>query len=427
MAQTNPPIIYNIFPRNYRTIDEWHEDIPHIAAMNFNWIFVNPVHETGSSGSLYSIKDYYRLNPLFLDKNADPSDWKPVKKFISACKAKGMDVIADLVINHTATDSVLVPQYPAWYRHESDGKLYNPRVVDPSDSNNVTIWRDLAEIDNNCSVDKEDLWIYWDNLVAFLQEIGFAGFRCDAAYMVCAPLWNRIIRHAKKRDDKVIFLAETLGCSIGEVNALRDAHFDYLFNSSKWWNFDASWCLDQHESMQSIAPSISFAESHDTVRLASDWPGSAAMQKSRYLFASLFSKGLLMTTGYEFGAKIKLDVVRGTSGSIEPQQWDLSGWIADVNKLKTTTPVLGCEGHWRLLSQEYSREVIFFEKRSDNGSDQILVCINKSKDQKRWARSEDFPHEIDKCGSMLRPVISFDKQKVQKNFELEAGECVLFW
>jgi hypothetical protein len=25
MAQTNPPVIYNLFPRNYRTIDEWYE------------------------------------------------------------------------------------------------------------------------------------------------------------------------------------------------------------------------------------------------------------------------------------------------------------------------------------------------------------------------------------------------------------------
>ena len=36
------------------------------AAMGFDWIFVNPIQPTGRSGSLYSISDYFGVNPALL-------------------------------------------------------------------------------------------------------------------------------------------------------------------------------------------------------------------------------------------------------------------------------------------------------------------------------------------------------------------------
>ena len=103
------PLIYNLFPRYYRTIEEWCGAVPHIAAMAFTAVFVNPFHETGFSGSLYSVKDYFRLNPLFLEPGADGADFAPLSQFIARCNAAGLQPAMDLVINHTAIDSPLVP------------------------------------------------------------------------------------------------------------------------------------------------------------------------------------------------------------------------------------------------------------------------------------------------------------------------------
>ncbi len=33
--------------------------------MGFNAVYINPFHYPGFSGSLYAVKDYYRLNPRF--------------------------------------------------------------------------------------------------------------------------------------------------------------------------------------------------------------------------------------------------------------------------------------------------------------------------------------------------------------------------
>ncbi len=59
------PRMYNLFPRLVGSIDKWDAHLIRIGNMGFNWIYVNPINYVGFSGSLYSIKDYFKLNPRF--------------------------------------------------------------------------------------------------------------------------------------------------------------------------------------------------------------------------------------------------------------------------------------------------------------------------------------------------------------------------
>ncbi|HAJ80482.1 MAG TPA: alpha-amylase [Fibrobacteres bacterium] len=421
----NAPLIFNLFPRYFSTVDEWSGIIPHASRMGFNWIYVNPFHEVGYSGSLYAIKNYYRLNQFFLKSGADPSDWHPLRKFVAACKTAGCSVMMDLVINHTAFDSVLVKTNPGWYRRDNEGKLVCPRAIDPANAANVTIWGDLAEIDNSGSSDRKGLWDYWDKLVGYFQEMGITGFRCDAAYQVPADLWRFLIASAKKRYPRTVFLAETLGCRLEEIDSLKGTGFDYLYNSSKYWEFDQPWCIEQHGRNKNVAPSISFPESHDTTRLAADWPGTLDVQKSRYLFCALFSHGILMPMGYEYGAKVKMDVVHGAVSQLEEPQWDLSDWIKEINMLKNNIPVLFEEGSWNVLFP-YDRDILFLEKRSDKGSRSIFLCINKNKQNGRSVSIDECPNEVKSCKKMIAPFTETKQKQMPNPFRLEPAEIVLF-
>src|SRR5688500_11030447 len=60
------PRIYNLFPPLAGSLSDCTTHLRRIAGMNFNWIFVNPFHTTGSSGSIYAIKDPYSLSDLTL-------------------------------------------------------------------------------------------------------------------------------------------------------------------------------------------------------------------------------------------------------------------------------------------------------------------------------------------------------------------------
>jgi starch synthase (maltosyl-transferring) len=394
--------------------------------MKFNNVFVNPFHETGFSGSLYSVKNYYRLNPIFLKKGEDPSDVAPLVEFIKSCQDENLGLIMDLVVNHTAIDSDLIKEHPQWYRYDKSGKVMNPFAIDPGNPSNITVWGDLAIIDNEKSSRKEELWKYWDSLISYYQNIGILGFRCDAAYQVPAPLWKYLISAAKNRNGSTLFYAETLGCTLEQIQALADVGFDYLFNSSKWWNFDQPWALEQHEQNRAIAPSISFAESHDTERLASEKPGTIDVQKCRYAAASLFSKGLMMTMGYEYGVTIKMDVVSGKPADYKKCKWDLSNWIAMINELKCTVPVLGEEGSWHPLC-DYNLPYLFLKKASTAGKPPVFVCVNKRSDKITMVEEWMIPPEVKsskKVYSMLADTI--EPMEIPHAFELDPADVVLF-
>jgi len=116
------PRIYNLFPSLAGSIDRWIEHVPRIAAMQFNWIYVNPFHETGYSGSLYAVKSYERLNPLFRGKSRR-SDDALIRDFVEQAAQAGLGVMMDLVVNHTARDADLVSAHQEWYRRDAAGEI----------------------------------------------------------------------------------------------------------------------------------------------------------------------------------------------------------------------------------------------------------------------------------------------------------------
>jgi starch synthase (maltosyl-transferring) len=422
-----PPIIYNLFPRLFKTVDDWTDYIDKIVAMKFNSVYVNPFHEVGGSKSLYAVRDYYRLNAEFLPAKAKTDDFAPLKKFVDACRACGIEVYMDLVINHTANECALIDRHPKWYKRDHDGKIAHPYAIDPANPDNVTVWGDLSEIEFDHNPDFDGMMKYWDDMVAFYQNMGVNGFRCDAAYKIPRRAWEPLIKNARKRCKGAKFLAESLGCTEEQTAALQGCGFDYLFNSSKWWNFESGWCLKQHDMFRHIAPSISFPESHDTTRLAADQPGTQAMQKNRYVLSAIFSKGLMMTIGYERGATKQLNVVHSHPSDMNmPQLWDLSSWIGRVNSLKLDTPAMCEEGQWRMLGS-YDHDLLFLEKRMDNGKPGMGVLINKDwHNQRRVGRSE-IPGDF---GGYRKTVRIFDEKAKAADgtgdINLGASEIVLF-
>src|SRR5947207_9854405 len=233
--------IYNLFPTLAGPIAGWTAELPRIAAMAFNAVYVNPFHYPGFCGSLYAVKDYYRLNPRFRGK-------------------------------------------------------------------------------------------------------------------------------ARARLD--------------ETEALAAAGFAYLFNSVKWWDFESPWLLDQYDRFRHIAPTIGFPESHDTERLvtelvAAGFPDSEieAHYRQAYAFAAAFSTGVMMPMGFEYGWARRISVVPQDSEAPESPRFDLSAFIAGVNRLKASVPALNEEGPQRLLSRP-NDPVVTLLRQNETGVERALTLIN---------------------------------------------------
>ncbi len=352
--------------------------------MGFEWLYVNPVHLPGFSGSLYAIKNHERLHPALVPATGE-TGIDALAPVLREVRGLGLRTMMDLVVNHTSKDHSLVVERPGWFRRDASGEVVSPRAVDPDDPSKVTVWGDLAEVDNEGATDRDGLWAFWESLVVRGLALGFGGFRCDAAYKVPADLWRRLIERARATDPRVVFVAETLGCRLEETQALATAGFDYFYNSSKWWDFEAPWCLEQHERFRHVAPSIAFPESHDTERLAAETGGSEAVQRQRYAFAAFFSGGVQLTAGYELGYRRRLDVVTTCPDDREPPLFDLTDFVRRVNTLKRRHPLLATEGVLRRL--DGAADVTVLRRWSDDvGQHRGLVVVNRHPTEAREAR-----------------------------------------
>ncbi|MGA1869363.1 MAG: alpha-amylase family glycosyl hydrolase [bacterium] len=369
------PRIYNLFPTLAGRCKEWNPHIERASAMGFNWVFINPFHTVGSSKSLYAIKDYYSYNPLLFSAKNTAGQEKELRETINNAGKSGVNLIADLVINHTSIQSPLIKKHPQWYKRDEDGKLVNPGAMD---NGKMHYWRDLATVDNSGSKDKIALWGYWRDLLRHYLSLGFRGFRCDAAYQVSSDLWAYLIEETKKVDPSVKFFAETLGCSIEQTLDVAASGFDYIYNSGKWWDFQQNWFLEQHQKTQPKVGSITFPESHDTGRLAKETNNDINVAKMRYAFSALATTGVMIPIGFEYGFRKGLNVKKTSSTDWEKGAYDLCDYIKKVNQIKEDYEIFNQETRLERIDVD-NPSVLVLCKHSSRNSSKAYLIINKDK------------------------------------------------
>ncbi len=423
--------LYNFFPPLVGPVDAWEEHLDRIAAMDFNWIFLNPIHYPGFSGSLYAVKDYYKLNPLFQGKSKKSAD-KLIGGFVQAAEKRGLGVMMDLVINHTGKDSVLAEEHPEWFVREPDGSLASPFALDPGGSGEKTVWADLAEIDYAERPERQQIVDYFAGVVRHYMGLGVRGFRCDAAYKVPNAVWRALIDGGRKINEDAVFASENLGSMLEQVLELRGAGFDYLFNSSKWWDYREAWLLEQYDKFRTIAPSIGFPETHDTERLIAELraegvtDAKALEWRSRqaYLFAAIFSAGVMIPIGYEYGFAKKLHVVETRPDDWEKPIFDLSDFIGEVNRMKAATPVLNEEGPQKRIFMSDDR-VVCLLRRAMRGKAWCVSFLNSDHDEKVTARIQNLDRDVTE-GREITPGKTKGKFAAGEDIALEPGEVRVF-
>ena len=367
------PRIYNLFPRLVGKMDKWKQHVSRIKNMEFDWIYVNPFHYTGFSGSLYAPKNYYDFNPLFVDMSSIIPPIKQLEEFIEESHKNGIKVIMDLVINHTSKDHPFTKTRRNWFKLGEDGNVVSPGAWD---NGNWIEWGDLAIIDNENSPDKQNLWNYWRDLIMFYLERGFDGFRADAAYSIPSELWIYLKEEAKTVNKDAVFFAESLGCTMDKTLLLADSGFDYLFNSSKWWNFSDKWLLEQYEQTSVKIDSIGFPESHDTLRLPMEVNNDLNAVKQRMFFTAFFSSGWMIPIGFEYGFKKKTDVIKTFPSDWEPINYDISDMIKNINKTRSSYGIFNKDAKTTIYNGD-NNNVLIMQKTSKDKTEKALIILNK--------------------------------------------------
>jgi starch synthase (maltosyl-transferring) len=391
--------LYNLFPPLVGPFTRWGPHLKRAADMGFDWVFFNPVQLLGASRSLYSIADYFRFNEDLLESGNAASPDEQFRQVINEARSLGLKVMIDLVINHCAIDAPVTREHPEWFVREKDGRISNASC---EHNRQKVVWKDLAQFDHYHTSDPEGLYAYSLRIVEQLLALGFEGFRCDAAYQVPRKFWKRLIHDARQRRADLCFLAETLGCTADQTKETARAGFDYVFNSSKYWNLQDPWLLAQYNLLRETTRSISFPESHDTARLCEEFNGNVEALKLHYLFSALFSAGVMIPIGFEYGFRKPLHVVKTTPADWETTTIDLCAYIAKVNAIKKSYPIFQEESATQILHSP-NPNLLLMWKGSTKRPHEALLILNRDPWHHQEFYTDHFRHYV-QSGAPLQDV-----------------------
>ncbi len=222
-------VIYEIYVRNHGvngTFSDVEKDLPRLRTLGVDILWFMPIHpigmerKKGSLGSPYSIRDYREVNPEYGSKD----DFKRLVKLVHE---HGMQVMIDVVYNHTAHDSVLAEEHPEYFHRDENGNLVTT----------VPEWSDVIDL----KYPDAELSEYLIETLRGWVELGVDGFRCDVASLVPQEFWRQGREEIAKVKKGIIWLAESVhasfvgsrrtngltGLSDGELYSAFDFTYDY--------------------------------------------------------------------------------------------------------------------------------------------------------------------------------------------------------
>ncbi len=218
------------------------------------------------------MRDYYAINPDY-GTEAD------LKRLVSEAHKRGLRVILDMVINHTAWDSVLM-QHPEFYKQDAGGKIIPP---DPA-------WTDVAGL-NYQNAELRQYMIamlkHWLDPATFDLD----GFRCDVAFMVPTDFWDQARRELAGLKPDIMLLAEASkpDLLVKAFDAdyswpLHGALNNVLLNGAPATEFKRSWEESRRQFPQRSLH-LRFSDNHDEARAVARFGARGALAAAALMFS----------------------------------------------------------------------------------------------------------------------------------------------
>lgn len=190
-------VIYQIYPLSFKDtnndgigdIGGVIEKLPYLKELGVDYIWLTPICESPMIDNGYDISDYYKINPIF-GSNED------FLKLLNGAKKLNMDIIVDLVLNHTSSEH-------AWFKESRKSKdnPFRNYYIWQEEPNDITstfsgnAWT-KDEITNEYYFHlfaKEQPDLNWQNpdvrkemykMINYYIDLGVKGFRLDVLDLI---------------------------------------------------------------------------------------------------------------------------------------------------------------------------------------------------------------------------------------------------
>ena len=376
---------YELFPRSWGGFDGVRAQLPRLAELGFDVIYLPPIHPIGHTnrkgknnaltagpedpGSPWAIG-----SELGGHEAIDPSlgDVASFEALVAAAREEGMEIALDFAIQCSA-DHPWLKQHPEWFNHRPDGTLKYAE-------NPPKKYQDIYNL-NFDSEDWKGLWEALRDIVLLWVERGVRVFRVDNPHTKPLPFWEWLIAEVRAAHPDVIFLAEAF-TRRAKMMALAKLGFSQSYTYFTWKN--RKWELTSYVEELAYAtadyarPNF-FANTPDILTEYLVDGGPPAFE-ARLVLAATLSPTYGIYSGFETFDNVP--VRPGSEEYVDSEKYQLRErtldgpllpLIARINRARRENPALQLLSNIAWLETE-NDSLIAYAKRS--GDNTVIVAVN---------------------------------------------------
>ncbi|EXJ24287.1 Trehalose-6-phosphate hydrolase [Alkalibacterium sp. AK22] len=105
MSNFHDKVIYQAYPKSFKDtngngvgdLNGVREKLAYLEDLGVDMLWLNPFYKSPQNDNGYDVADYKSIDPMF-------GDWDDLDALIREAKAHGIDLMLDMVLNHTSTD-----------------------------------------------------------------------------------------------------------------------------------------------------------------------------------------------------------------------------------------------------------------------------------------------------------------------------------
>ncbi len=344
---------YEMFPRSWGGLKGVQGQLPRLAELGFDVIYLPPIHPIGLTnrkgrdnsltatpgdpGSPWAIGDAGGGHDAI---HADLGTEDDLRELTAAAAALDMDIALDFAIQASA-DHPWLTEHPEWFHRRPDGTLKYAE-------NPPKRYQDIYNF-NWDSPDWRSLWEALLGVVLKWVDCGVKVFRVDNPHTKPFAFWSWLIDEVHARDRDVIFLAEAF-TKRAVMRHLAKLGFTQSYTYFTWKN--ARWELVEYvteladsSEREYFRPNF-FANTPDILHEYLQQGGSAAFD-TRLILAATLSPSYGIYSGFEHFENVPVrsgseEYVHSEKYEIKERSLDgpLLPLIQRINEIRRDSPAL---------------------------------------------------------------------------------------
>ncbi len=377
---------YELFPRSFGGLAGVHAQLPRLAELGFDVLYLPPIHPIGRTNRKG------RNNALVAGPDDPGSPWAigaaegghtaihpdlgsldEFEALVAEARSLGIEVALDLALQ-CSPDHPWLAEHPEWFHRRPDGTLKYAE-------NPPKRYQDIYNL-NFDSPDWRALWSAILEVVRCWIDRGVRVFRVDNPHTKPLAFWEWLLGTVRASDPDVVFLSEAF-TRRAVMRALAKAGFHqsytyFTWKSSRWDLSEYLTELTTSGEQEYFRPNF-FVNTPDilTAELQHGGPPAFAL---RAVLAATLAPSWGVYSGYEHferapareGSEEYLN-----SEKYELRRRDLDGpllpLIATLNRIRRENPALQRFDNLRLL-ETHNDALLAYAKRE--GANLVIVVVN---------------------------------------------------